>query len=352
MSDSSSSTLNRRTFLRQTVAFSALAAMQPGHLFATAPPFFGDDSAQPNPANPHMLLLGDWGAEHYPQQQRAVADQIKRYVDTKHVHPQAVLLLGDNWYGNMIGGLNCPRWQTDFEQMYPTSHLSCPFYAVLGNHDYEHRVDSKAELQLAYAQHVKTRWTMPGHFYTFTWPQTNPVITFICLDSNLPGTKEDPFPWSSTMSHKLVAEQEAWFQGELAKPRTTPFVAVVCHHPLFTNGIHKDNSLLIKRWEPSVRQAKVDFWITGHDHDLQHIEFAGHPTSFVISGGGGAELVDWTTPPEKRGPFGSKVLGFSDLEIVDGAVVLRHIDVNGQELHAFRKEAGGKVTLLKPLGAA
>ena len=43
--------------------------------------------------------------------------------------------------------------------------------------------------------------------------------------------------------------------------------------------------------------------------------------------GGGAELVNWTTDPAKRGPFGSKVLGFSDLEIVDGAVVLRHIDV-------------------------
>ena len=57
---------------------------------------------------------------------------------------------------------------------------------------------------------------------------------------------------------------------------------------------------MIKRWEPLIRQAKVDFWITGHDHDLQHIEFANHPTSFVISGGGGAELVDWTTPPEKR----------------------------------------------------
>ncbi len=345
-------TPNRRTFLKQTVAFSALAFAQPGALFAAAPSGFGEDSPTPGPANPHMLLLGDWGAEHYLQQQRAVADQMKRYVDTRQVHPQAVFLLGDNWYGNMIGGLSCPRWQTDFEQMYPTSHMNCPFYAVLGNHDYEHRIDSKAELELAYPQQVKTRWTMPARWYTFAWPPAKPVITFLCLDSNLPGTKDDPFPWSSTMSHKHAEEQEEWFRGELAKPRTTPFIAVVCHHPLFTNGIHKDNSLLIKRWEPMVRQARVDFWITGHDHDLQHIEFAGHPTSFVISGGGGAELVDWTTPPEKRGPFGSKVLGFSDLEIVDGAVVLRHIDVSGQELHAFRKTPDGKVTVLKPLGVA
>ncbi|MGI4828135.1 MAG: metallophosphoesterase [Janthinobacterium lividum] len=348
MSDSVSRPLARRAFLQQTVAFSALAALRPGELLAQN---FSGASPVPNPANPHMLLLGDWGADHYPQQQRAVADQMKKYVDGKQVHPQAMFLLGDNWYGNMLGGLSCPRWQSDFEQMYPTSHFPGPCYAVLGNHDYEHRVDSKVELELAYPQHVKTRWTMPGRWYTFQWPQQNPQITFICLDSNLPGTKDDPFPWSNTMSKEHTAEQEMWFQAELAKPRATPFVAVVCHHPLYTNGIHKDNKLLIKRWDSLIRQAKVDFWITGHDHDLQHIEFAGHPTSFVISGGGGAELVDWTTDPAKRGPFGAKVLGFSDLELDNGGVLLRHIDVNGQELHVFRKSPGGKVDVLKPLGA-
>ena len=325
--------------------------MDPGAVFAGAA-VFAEDSPAPSPANPHMLLLGDWGAEHYSQQQRAVAAQMQRYVDTRQVHPQAVLLLGDNWYGNMLGGLDCPRWQRDFEQMYPASHFPGPFYAVLGNHDYEHRIDSKADLELAYAKHVKTRWTMPDRWYRFAWPEQNPAITFLCLDSNLPGTKDDPFPWSFTMSREQAEAQEAWIHEQLGKPRSTPFVAVVCHHPLFTNGVHRDNTLLIKRWEAMVREARVDFWITGHDHDLQHIEFAGHPTSFVISGGGGAELVNWTTDPAKRGPFGSKVLGFSDLELADGAVVLRHIDVNGSELHAFRKEPGGKVTLLTPRGAA
>ena len=44
-----------------------------------------------------MLLLGDWGADRYPQQQGAVAAAMKAYVDTLHVHPEAVFLLGDNW---------------------------------------------------------------------------------------------------------------------------------------------------------------------------------------------------------------------------------------------------------------
>ena len=345
MPTSRSPSIDRRSFLQQTVAFSALAAMRSGTLLAQA----GRETAPaPNRANPHMLLLGDWGTDRMPQQQKAVAAAMKRFVDKEAVHPEAVVLLGDNWYGNMLGGLSCPRWQSDFEQMYPTSHFKGPFYAVLGNHDYEHRIDSKVDLQLAYPKHVQTRWTMPGRWYTFTWPEKNPVITFLCLDSNLPGTKDDPFPWSFTMSHEHTAEQETWFRSELAKPRTTPFVAVVCHHPLYTNGVHKDNHQLIKRWDPLIRQAGVDLWLTGHDHDLQHLEFAGHPTSFVISGGGGAELVDWTTDPARRGPFGAKVLGFSDLEIINGDIILRHIDANGQVLHAFRKTPGGRTTVLEP----
>ena len=168
----------------------------------------------------------------------------------------------------------------------------------------------KVDLELGYAAHAKgTRWTFPSRWYSFQYPQKDPVITFICLDTNLPGMKKgaDKFlPWSFEMKKEDRDQQDAWFRAELAKPRTTPFVACVAHHPLYTNGIHRDQKILIRDWDALLRQYKVDFWISGHDHDLQHLEFAGHPTSFVISGGGGAELVDWTTPPEKRGPFGEQ----------------------------------------------
>ena len=30
---------------------------------------------------------------------------------------------------------------------------------------------------------------MPARWYSFPYPATNPLITFICLDSNLPGTR-------------------------------------------------------------------------------------------------------------------------------------------------------------------
>ncbi|WP_263408607.1 metallophosphoesterase [Terriglobus tenax] len=339
MSDQNS--ISRRSFLKQTVAFSALAAIQPGAVFGQqmAPP--------PDRGAAHMLMIGDWGTDKYLEQQIAVSNGMKSYVDVRQVHPESLFLLGDNWYGTLSD--DSPRWQSQFEQMYPVSHFPGKAYAVLGNHDYEYKIGNKVEMQLHYAaRHQGTRWYMPNRWYSFTWPEKKPIVTFICLDSNLPGTKSDPWPWSFTMTREHRDQQEEWFRQELARSRTTPFVAVIAHHPLYTNGVHKDNKLLIKRWDDLLRQAKVDFYITGHDHDLQHLEFAGHPTSFVVSGGGGAELVNWTTDPKKRGPWGGKVTGFTDFEAKDDAIIIRHLDQNAKELHSFRKHVGGALDLFSP----
>ncbi len=338
---------SRREFLRRTFAFSAVAALAPGALLAQAAGT--TDSPLPDPAHPHLLLVGDWGTDKYIQQQQQVANGMKRYVDVRNVHPGANIYLGDNWYGTMTG-VDSTRWQTQFEQMYPDSHFPGPAWAVLGNHDYERRVVNKVDMQLSYAAKVKggSRWRMPGRWYTFNYPETNPMIKFIALDSNLPHTQDHDMLWNFTMSKDHVAEQDAFLRAELAKSRTTPFVGIICHHPLYTNGVHKDNPILIQAWDALLRQYKVDFYMTGHDHDLQHLEFAGHPTSFIISGGGGAELVDWSIPPEKRGPFGARVLGFSHMEFERSAIVFRHLDQDAKEIHAFRKTPDGKVDILRP----
>ena len=346
LSDILKTQLSRRNFLRQTVGFSAVAALAPHELFAQQGV---TDSPSPDPANQHILMVGDWGTDKYLGQQIAVASGMKSFVDNRKIKPGALFMLGDNWYGTLVGGVDSPRWQTQFEQMYPTSHFPGKAYAVLGNHDYEFKVAFKVDTQLAYAAHAPgTRWTMPAEWYTFKYPEKDPIVTFICLDTNLPGTKGDFFGTGITMTKAHRDEQDAWLRAELAKPRTTPFVALVGHHPLYTNGIHRDNPILIRDWDPLLRQYKVDFYITGHDHDLQHIEFGGHPTSFVISGGGGAELVDWTTPPEKRGPYGGKVLGFTNMEVTKNAVIIRHYDQTARELHSFRKTPDGKVEILRP----
>jgi diadenosine tetraphosphatase ApaH/serine/threonine PP2A family protein phosphatase len=118
------------------------------------------------------------------------------------------------------------------------------------------------------------------------------------------------------------------------------------HHPIFSNGPHGDHKVLIADWEPLLRKHKVDLYLAGHDHDLQHLEFEGHPTSFVCSGAGGADLYDLKIPESQRGPFAEKVYGFSHLEILPSQIAIRHIAADGRVVHGFTKSSGGAVKLL------
>ena len=323
----------RRRFLLQTAKFSALALLDSplalADLLVSATP--------PDPKSKHILMLGDWGTVTEPGQQIAVANAMKRWVSENSIRPDALLMLGDNFYGEMPDGVNSRRWGEQFEHMYPSTSFPGPAYAVLGNHDYETLRGNKVEAELAYTK-LSSRWTMPRRWYSVKLPIENPLLTLICLDSNLPGSKGlDLWPWSFVLTRQQHEEQQQWLNAELAKPRATPFLAVAAHHPLYSNGKHRDNPKLIAQWDSLLRRHNVDLYLSGHDHDLQHLEFKGHPTSFVISGGGGAELVDWTTPPQERGPWGLRALGFTDLQISKEEVVVRHISKNATTLYQFKK---------------
>src|ERR1041385_9033315 len=127
-------------------------------------------------ADVNLLAFGDWG-EDSPAE-AAVASAMKAYVDRSHIKPDAVLLLGDNFYVKLPGGVNDPHWKKLFEQMYDPTRLAMPFYAVLGNHDCE---ENRAEIELDYAkQNPRSRFKMPARWYRVDWP----AVTVLALDSN------------------------------------------------------------------------------------------------------------------------------------------------------------------------
>jgi tartrate-resistant acid phosphatase type 5 len=297
-------------------------------------------------------MLGDWGAEN-PAAQSVVAAGMTQYTKKYALAPQALLMLGDSWYGDLTGGIHSPRWQTQFEEMYPQDTFACPAYSIAGNHDYQLWPDSKVAAELEYARVGRTsagptRWTMPSLWYRFEFPVKNPAITFLALDSNMPFA-------DSTANHgrnfTLTAEQQAqqlvWLETELKRSRTTPFLAVMAHHPVYSDGPHRDHPVLVRDWDPLFRKYKVDLFLAGHDHDLQHLEFEGHPTTFFLSGGGGADLYDLKIDPSKRGPYGQKVYGFSHLSVTSDQMTLRHLDGQGHSLHAFRKHSDGKIEIVR-----
>lgn len=328
---------SRRRFLKQTFAFSAAVLLARPHRLR---------AAESVPAGAHeLLMIGDWGlgAEEPEKAQVAVARGMADYVREQKFKPEALMLLGDNFYGKMPGGVTSPRWQNQFEAMYPRSVFDCPCPAILGNHDYNIEPKGKWQAQLDYAaSNPGTRWTMPAKWYRWEFPKVKPLITFLMLDSNF-------FPADLKKDSLTQPERDAqmqWLKAELAKPRTAPFLVMCGHHPLFNNGKHGDGKEQIAAWDKLMRAHRVDFYFCGHDHDLQHLEFAGHPTSFVISGGGGARLYDMKEIAEQRGPFSQSVYGFTHLSAAQDRLIVRHLDANRKLLHAFSKTPKGVVTMM------
>jgi tartrate-resistant acid phosphatase type 5 len=337
-------TLSRRRFLRQSFAFSALASLNSISGLADPLPSI---SAAPAPGTADLLMIGDWGYDNDHTGQSQVAAGMRRYTRQTSLRPQALLMLGDNWYGELAGGAGSSRWQTQFEQMYPANEFPGPAYAILGNHDYQQWPESKVDSELEYSRLGRSRWTMPARWYRFEFPTKNPLITFLALDSNMPfkdGTYEHGRDF--TLTSQQQAEQLAWLEAQLQLPRTTPFLVAMGHHPVYSDGPHGDHPVLVRDWDPLFRKYQVPLYLAGHDHDLQHLEFEGHPTTHFLSGGGGADLYNLKIEPSTRGPYAQKIYGFSHLSVTPNELTLRHLDADGRTLHAFTKTKDGKLRIL------
>lgn len=269
------------------------------------------------------------------------------YVQRQAITVDALLMLGDNFYGTLTG-VNDARWQTQFEQMYPQAAFGCPAYAIPGNHDYDNfgSPNYKYAFEMAYAARGGTRWTIPDPYYTLALPANNPLITIHALDSNVPGLSRQSNGGFPVMSSQTYSQELNWLTAEIAKTIPTPFHAVMAHHPLYSDGPHGDNQVLITDWDPLLRAQHVHLYMSGHDHDLQHLEFVGHPTSFVLSGGGGSSLYDPVISAGVRGPYVAKVYGFTHIEVTSDLLTVRHIDNTGSIVHSFSKTPAGVITIL------
>jgi hypothetical protein len=190
---------------------------------------------------------------------------------------------------------------------------------------------------------------MPARYFRFLVPAVNPLLTVLALDSNMPDEPANPRPPDPsfyTPTPDQVAAQLQWLTAELQKPLTTPFLMVMGHQPMYSNGVFGDNAALVQSWDSLFRQHGVHLYVSGHNHDLEHLEFAGHPTSFVVSGGGGAWLTSQRSSNGSSEAYFTESHGFTLLKVHSDLMTVRHIDPNGTLLHAFSKTPAGVVTIL------
>jgi hypothetical protein len=326
--------LNRRRALKTIFCSSAALALQLRDRNAFAQVV--DDAT-------HLLAIGDFGTTG--EYQRKVAGAMTSFLAEQKISPEAMLMLGDNFYGEVKGGfsIDSERWRTMIEEMYPKSAFDCDFWAILGNHDYHDNMGGE-EVQLAYANRGNTRFKMPAKWYRFEVGSPQPLVSVFALDTNFPevsGRKQKPGATSlGYLSKEDTAAQLEWLDAELSKPRA-PFTIVMGHHPLYSNGSHGDIGTLIKRVGPLLERHNVHMYLCGHDHDLQHLELESRFTSFVISGGGGARTRRLKN--DRVVPYANDVYGFTHLQVEADALTVTHHGDDGVALHRFIKYPDGSV---------
>src|SRR4051794_17671839 len=217
------------------------------------------DAPATQPLEVNLLAWGDWGTNGPGQ--RKMAGALSQYVAASGRTFSAALLLGDNFYIK-LSRVDDPLFDQMFEHMYDASALGFPFYAALGNHDYR---EGNTPFELAYArQNPQSRWKIPKRWYRVDFPPNDPIVSALMLDSNQ--------PYMTDVDWK---RQQTWIERELAKPRPRGgggWIIACAHHPLFSNGDHGDNGVLQRDWGTLFKKHKLDFFLCGHDHDVQHLE--------------------------------------------------------------------------------
>lgn len=236
------------------------------------------------PSNPdnlkeiHFFALGDQGSGSL--EQRAVADAMDKLA-RKNKNLDFVILLGDNFYIDKKLTLNSPEWNTMFEEVYSGAYLSAiPFYAILGNHDADLSSNPTTHTEIEYSQKGlgSNRWRMPAHYFHKDFGKVNghPLLRIVFLDTNV--------------SSEEMAIQADYVRKQFIDNPIRPIWKIVAgHHTIRTGGKHHDEDQLQKSLLPVLQKAKVDIYLSGHDHNQQLIAMDGEPT-YVINGAGGKSL--------------------------------------------------------------
>ena len=209
-------------------------------------------------ASMEVIAFGDWGTGNH------MMYQAMKTFNTKFPKPDAVFLLGDNFYSD--------HEASTFDLF--TKHVAPPgtnrqHYVVLGNHDYLHGLQK----QLSYNKQ-DPRWILPSKYYfkRFNRNGFDVCVWFLDTEGILTKGDTDQIPWLET-SIKAEAPTCRWkiVNGHHPLMHASP-IPGQCPSPLFP----------IK---PILGRNKVHMYISGHHHNTQFLQHEPSGVYYAIAGG-------------------------------------------------------------------
>jgi hypothetical protein len=277
-----------------------------------------------------FIAFGDWG-RNGEYKQKEVASELG--IVAKQLKASFIASLGDNFYPSGVRSTMDHSWLASFEDIYTAHSLQNDWWVVLGNHDYKGNVQAEVDYT-----NIDRRWNMPARYFARKMrisEDSSQSVLLVFLDTT---------PWISqyykspdhadNVKSQDTAAQTKWLRQVLADTsRDIKWKLVFGHHPLFTGGprLHsKETSDLNELLKPIFDKYRVDAYICGHEHSLQHIKPEGH-THYFISGAGSETTTAETIPGMTK--FALSENGFIAFSVSNDKITVQVISYTGKILY-------------------
>lgn len=228
-----------------------------------------------------FVAIGDFGGvpqpPYFTYTQKKIAKVMGKYADLKKV--KFVIGLGDNFYFEGVKNVDDHRFISTFEHVYTTPTLKTATWCmVAGNHDHASNVSA----QIAYTKRSR-RWHFPYFFYTevFKIPGSYKTVQLVMIDTTLLCCRNQ-------RNLKTLPEQEEqlrWIKDTL-RDSEADYLIVAGHHPVLSAGIHGSTPYLISNLKPLLEEYDVTVYLSGHDHNLQHLKEEHSNVHYFVTGNG------------------------------------------------------------------
>ena len=270
-----------------------------------------------------FAVIGDWGWWGQADQMKVAAAMEKVGAECAY---DFIVSTGDNFYDAGVDSVGDVLWNMSYEYVYTGAHLQCPWYVVLGNHDYR----GAPSAQIAYSN-ISNRWKLPSKYFKEQFSAGgNESVEMFFMDSN-PYQKDllgagSSYPELNALD---TFSQNGWIESGLLNS-SADWKLVIGHHPLYTCGMRKNHPQDMRKFEGLFNETHVDAYFCGHEHDLQVHKPAGTVTYFVSGGGGNKRAIQ---TPFDFTHFAQSSLGFMVVEILSGKMTVTSYNENGQVLY-------------------
>lgn len=233
--------------------------------------------------------------------------------------PEFITTNGDNFYPpDTISSSGDSDWVDNFSDVYDLPFLAVPFYASLGNHDYN---DNSVSALLAHHGSADG-WNLTNNYYSITFPasSSSPLIEYFVLDTEMIDDRDSGY-----------LDQLDWLESAL-QTSDARWKIVSGHHPVYSYGQHGDTTNVKNDVGPLLRSFGADVYISGHDHDKQIIQKAGDPVTYIVNGTASRTR---STTQGADSLFAADTPGLAAVQVVGDNLRLQFYDSDAQLEHTL-----------------